>query len=137
MNAIDQLRRLAAHQDRNARLALAQAEQARAVQQATLEESASTLQRALASPSEGANDELTRHTFALRAEMVRRGAERRLLERQREVNRRQDAMRVAAREKGTLDRLIERRDDAQGREAAQREQRGLDEAGITGWWRQN
>lgn len=135
MSAVVKLRRLAEHKERLAKLELAQAERDRADQERVVEQAASAIAQALVHTGDDPTDHLHRHGYALRMEMARRGAERRLLERQREVGRRRDLVRDASRERGTLDRLVELAEETRTAEATRTEQHGLDETGLIAWWR--
>lgn len=135
MTTIHKMRRLAEHRERMARLELAQAEMDRVRQQEVVDDTSGRMQEVLQAPSVGVEDHVHRHAYALRMEMARRGAERRLMERQRDVSNRRDALGVASREKGQLGKLIELRDEQLRHEARRREQGFLDEAGMQSWWR--
>lgn len=135
MDAIHKMRRLAAHHERMARLDLANAEREHTAQERVVAAVSQDIHVALHTQADDADDFLNRHTYGLRMEMARRGAERRLVDRARDVGDRRDGMRVASREKGTLDKLIERRDADAASEHARLEQRSLDETGLQGWWR--
>ncbi|MEQ1507786.1 MAG: hypothetical protein ABMB14_36495 [Myxococcota bacterium] len=137
MDALLKLRRLAEHHERVARLELANAERDRVAQEEVVTETATAIRTALGSQSVDPDDHYHRHGYALRMEMARRGAERRLVERQRDVGLKREAMTVAAREKGTLDKLYELREAAQNAELSRVENQHLDEAGLMGWWRRD
>ena len=136
MDAIHKLKRLSEHRERTARIALADAERDRQAQEAVVAQTRHAIEAALESTANDPSDHLQRHGYALRMEMARRGAERNLLERHRDVGTRREAVLVAAREKGTWERLSELRDAAETAELARIEQQHLDEAGLQGWWRQ-
>ncbi len=135
MTTIQQLRKLAEHRERVARMDLAVAERDRIAQQAAVDASDRALAECAALEGHGVADELNRQTWLLRTELVRRGGERKLLERQRDVGRREEVMRTAAREKGALDRIVELRAEEVTHAAGRREQQGLDESGIQAWLR--
>lgn len=136
MDAILKLKRLSEHRERTARLDLANAERDRQAQEAVVAQTHQAIEDALGFGGDEATDHLFRHGYALRMEMARRGAERHLQERQRDVGVRRDAVLVASREKGTWERLSELREAAAAADAARTEQKHLDEAGLQGWWRQ-
>jgi flagellar export protein FliJ len=138
MSAIAALRRIAAHEERLARIELADAERARHDQEQVVAQATRAIGSALALGSQGPLDALDhyhRHGYALRMEMARRGAERRLIEHDKAVGTRRQAIASAARNRGTLDRLVERREAAEASERQRSEQKHLDEAGLQGWWR--
>jgi flagellar export protein FliJ len=135
MTTLQRMHRIAAHQERIARLELAEAEQARSTHQRHVEEAGRSVTLALQHPSEDQEDHLHRHGYALRMEMSRRAAERRLFERQREVGVRREHLESTSREKGKLSRMIELREAAERAEADQRDQRRMDETGLLAWWR--
>ena len=135
MTTIHKMRRLAEHRERMARIELAQAELDRVAQQEVVDDTSGRMQEALQAPSPAIEDHVHRHAYALRMEMARRGAERRRMDRQRDVSNRRDALGLASREKGQLGKLIELRDEQLRHEAGRREQRFLDEAGMQSWWR--
>lgn len=135
MTTLQRMHRIAAHQERVARLELALAEHHRTVHQRHVDEAGQSLLEALAHECNDQEDHVFRHGFALRMEMNRRAAERKLIERQREVGTRREALETTSREKGKLTRLIELREAIERAECDQRDQRNLDEAGLVGWWR--
>jgi flagellar export protein FliJ len=138
MSAIAALRRIAVHEERIARLELADAERARHDQEQAVAHATRAIGGALALGDQGpldANDHYHRHGYALRMEMARRGAERRLIEHDKVVGTRRAAITSAARNRGTLDRLVERHEVAEATERRRTEQQHLDEAGLQGWWR--
>lgn len=136
MDAILKLKRLSEHRERTARIALANAERDRQDQEMVVAQTHQAIEAALQFGGNEPADHLFRHGYALRMEMARRGAERHLMERQRDVGVRRDAVMVAAREKGTWERLAELRQAAETADLARTEQKHLDEAGLQGWWRQ-
>jgi flagellar export protein FliJ len=135
MSAVTKLRRLAEHRERVAKMELATAEQERAAQEQVVAQTTDALERALGAQGTEPFDHLHRHGYALRMEMARRGAEHRLIERQRDVGAKRDVVTRASRERGTLDRLIELQEAAACAAAARIEQSGLDETGLMAWWR--
>lgn len=135
MTTLQRMHRIAAHQERVARLELLEAELHRNTHQQHVDEAGRSVTAALAHPAHDQEDHLHRHGFALRMEMNRRAAERKLIERQREVGVRREALESTSREKGKLSRLIELREAAERAEADLRDQRRLDETGLLGWWR--
>jgi flagellar export protein FliJ len=138
MDGIGKMRRLAQHRERLAKLELATAENLRVQQEMLVEQTTRAILGALGSQDIDPLDpldQMNRHGYALRMEMERRGAQRRLQDRQREVGARREQVTAASREKGTYDRLIELRDAAEHAERTRIEQRQLDETGLVGWWR--
>jgi flagellar export protein FliJ len=138
MDGIGKMRRLAQHRERLAQLELANAENLRAQQEMLVEQTSRAILGALG--SQGIDpldplDQFHRHGYALRMEMERRGAQRRLQDRMREVGVCKEQVTAASREKGTYDRLIELRDAAEHAERTRVEQKQLDETGLVGWWR--
>lgn len=138
MSVLAALRRIAVHEERVARLELAEAERARHDQELVVTRAARAIGSALALGGQGCVDALDhyhRHGYALRMEMARRGAERRLIEHDKAVGARREAISAAARHRGTLDRLVERHEEAEATERKRIEQQHLDETGLQGWWR--
>jgi flagellar export protein FliJ len=135
MTTLQRMHRIAAHQERIARLELAEAENVRNTHQRQVDEAGRHVTLALQHPSEDQEDHLHRHGYALRMEMSRRAAERRLLERQREVGARREVLESTSREKGKLARLCELREAEERAENDARDQRRLDETGLLAWWR--
>lgn len=135
MTTLKRMHRIAAHHERLARQDLAHAEQERSVHQRVVDDAGRTLSTTLQHPSVDQEDHLQRHGYALRMEMARRAAERRLIERQRECGVRREELLVTSREKGQLSRLIELREAADRAETSLRDQRRLDETGLMAWWR--
>ena len=135
MDAILKLKRLSEHRERTARLALANAERERQAQEAVVAQTHQAINQALLCGGDEPSDHLHRHGYALRMEMQRRGAERHLMERQRDVGTRREAVVAAAREKGTWERLAELRELARDAELQRIDQHHLDETGLQGWWR--
>ncbi|MEQ1567721.1 MAG: hypothetical protein ABMA64_18920 [Myxococcota bacterium] len=135
MSAVVKLRRLAEHKERLAKLDLANAERERALQEQVVNAATTAIEAALCAPGDEATDHLHRHGYALRMEMARRGAETRLVERQRDVGQKRELVTLAARERGTLDRLIELAAEVEFAATSRVEQHKLDETGLIGWWR--
>lgn len=137
MNGIKKMQRLAKHRERVAKIELANAEEQRVRQEALVEQTSAAISGALGSqyidPLDPV-DQQNRHSYALRMEMERRGAQRSLYEQTREVESRQEHVTAASRETGTYDRLIEIRNAALAAERSRVEQHHLDEAGLTSWW---
>lgn len=135
MHALFRLRRIARYHERLAKIELAVAEHERADQERAVAQASAAIAAVLDAPAVDATEHHQRHGYALRMEMARRGAERRLIDRQKDVGTRRDAMAVAMRERGTLDRLVEIHDNEVTGERQRVEQHGLDETGLQGWWR--
>jgi flagellar export protein FliJ len=135
MTTLQRMHRIAAHQERVARMELAEAELERSSHQRQVDDAGRSVSSALNHPSFDQEDHLQRHGYALRMEMNRRAAERKLIDRQREVGARRERLESTSREKGKLSRLIELRDAADRAESSMRDQRRLDETGLLAWWR--
>ncbi len=132
---IRRIHKLRKHVENEARLALTVAERDRQRQEEVIQELNDAIERSREEVSAFNAEELFyQQGWVLRMELIRRGAEALLMEKQREVSRRRGVLIEAAKEARILERVAEVREEAAEQEERHRSGKVLDETGVQGWW---
>ena len=135
-DVLKHLERLSKYAKREARLEMAEAEEAMVHQQEVIAENAQRVDderenHVIDDPMEVARY----HAFRLRMEMLRRREVEKLTTRTERVDNARGHLDGAIRRAQTIERLLELKSERQAAEDRKTESNILDELGLQGWWR--
>ena len=135
---VRRIHRLRKYAEREARLKLMEASGRTTACEARLGETNRRIDQSRAQCNENrAGDMAAHHEYALKMEMVRRHNEMDLIRKQREEFGARNSVKKAAMEARIMEKVADSREAEVAADVAQKNQVGLDEIGLQGWWRRS